>query len=524
MYRSTIILFFLTITILSHAQPENCVWYFGNYAGLDFRSGTPVVLNDGQTTHASQTTTICDQNGKLLFYSEGEKAWNKNHEPMQNGDGLINQYSHQIAIRKPQSSSLYYLFSTFRTIDNVGDAYFSIIDMTLDNGLGTVIEKNTLLHENTGTKIAAITHENGEDIWVMLHAKNSNTFITFLLTSEGLSQPSYTSIGTTFSAAGYSYRSLKFSPDGTKLASASNDPSIYQLFDELELFDFDKATGLLSNPMLLNTPKPRGIEFSANSKLLYVSNLINSNLGPYENCIYQYDISSGNISLINASKTLIHNLPETFNGLAGMQIGPDGHIYIAKVYYEYIDIIEIPDQTGVSCNYIQNAIHLGNGHEGIQNFPYFVQNFSPSFFYENNCYGEATQFNVPYQNGIQSVVWNFGNPASGGNNSSTQLEPTHTFTQPGTYEVSLTVTYPDGPQTITRNVTIGYGDALDLGADQQVCSGEPVVLNAGSSYASYLWSNGSHNESITVSQAGNYWCEVESGSGCHSRDTVMVSV
>jgi PKD repeat protein len=39
--------------------------------------------------------------------------------------------------------------------------------------------------------------------------------------------------------------------------------------------------------------------------------------------------------------------------------------------------------------------------------------------------------------------WNFGDPASGANNTSTQTNPTHIFSGPGSYTVTLTATGPD---------------------------------------------------------------------------------
>lgn len=48
--------------------------------------------------------------------------------------------------------------------------------------------------------------------------------------------------------------------------------------------------------------------------------------------------------------------------------------------------------------------------------------------------------------GITSWAWNFGDGAT-----STQQSPTHTYTDPGTYTVSLTVTGPAGSDTGTKN-------------------------------------------------------------------------
>ncbi len=65
------------------------------------------------------------------------------------------------------------------------------------------------------------------------------------------------------------------------------------------------------------------------------------------------------------------------------------------------------------------------------------------FTADTACVGSLTQFNdqsVPNATSISSWVWDFGDPSSGTNNSSTLQNPTHTYTSPGNYGVKLTVT------------------------------------------------------------------------------------
>ena len=67
---------------------------------------------------------------------------------------------------------------------------------------------------------------------------------------------------------------MKVSPDGTKLGIAG-----YFGSGTVELFDFNAATGVVSNPITLTGPwtnnLPYGLEFSPNSQVLYVHETTN---------------------------------------------------------------------------------------------------------------------------------------------------------------------------------------------------------------------------------------------------------
>jgi hypothetical protein len=81
------LILFLSINLYS--QKESNIWYFGEFAGLDFSNGAPLALTDGQIDTAEGCATISDANGQLLFYTDGKKVWNKNHQVMPNGTGLM---------------------------------------------------------------------------------------------------------------------------------------------------------------------------------------------------------------------------------------------------------------------------------------------------------------------------------------------------------------------------------------------------------------------------------------------------
>ena len=90
------------------------------------------------------------------------------------------------------------------------------------------------------------------------------------------------------------------------------------------------------------------------------------------------------------------------------------------------------------------------------------------------CAGQMVQFTDESQaNGGTAIVtwqWNFGDPASGINNTSTLQNPGHVFTAPGVYTVTLIVSNAGGcSDTTSQPVTIGGGPLAQFTADT-VCA------------------------------------------------------
>lgn len=61
---------------------------------------------------------------------------------------------------------------------------------------------------------------------------------------------------------------------------------------------------------------------------------------------------------------------------------------------------------------------------------------------------------------VDTYLWNFGDGAT-----STQEDPQHTYTDPGSYDVTLTVTGPGGQDSITKNALITVESIGDYNAD-----------------------------------------------------------
>jgi gliding motility-associated-like protein len=63
---------------------------------------------------------------------------------------------------------------------------------------------------------------------------------------------------------------------------------------------------------------------------------------------------------------------------------------------------------------------------------------------------------------------------------------------------------------------------IDLGVDTTLCSGESLTLSAYKPAASYLWSNGSLDAHLEISEPGTYWVRVSQGA-CISMDSIHIN-
>lgn len=417
-------LFFILLLFLAgvacFGQKEFNIWYFATEAGIDFNSGSPVVLTDGKLNQAQGCASICDSSGNILFYTGGITVFDASHDTMMNGDGLHGGFSstHSATIvPKPGSCDIYYIFTNEHECNSNGLKY-SEVDMSLNGGLGAVTAKNIPLYTPAAEKAAAVKHANGIDYWLVAHECLSDTFLVYLITSAGISPaPIKTGIGTVLTSDGHGQ--LKFSRDGSKLANA------FQVLDTVDLFDFDKSTGTISNAISLGLPigQAYGVEFSPDQSKLYVSQI-----GILD--IYQFDLMAGNEAAINASITLIGN-----TGGAGrpgvQQLGPDNKIYIGKYGNGYLAVINDPDSLGAACNFMNNGFYLGG-----KTCSYGLPAIIPGYFGCGNAEG------IQEGDGIEGEVKVYPNPAN------------HKFTISGNFELPAVIELYDitGRKILNQNI------------------------------------------------------------------------
>lgn len=455
-----VLAFILNLTTLIYSQQEANVWYFGNNAGLDFNSGSPVALLNGQLDTQESCGSIADTSGQLLFYTDGMSVFNRNHVVMPNGSGLLGQSSSSQSgtiVPAPGSTTLFYIFTTDREGHPNGFRY-SVVDMSLNGGLGDVTTvKNVLVFTPSLECISVVSKGNNIDYWVVVHGFNNNKFFSYSLTNAGLSAtPVESAVGTAITGSGFDAAAvIKIAPSGSKLAFTS-------VTDVAQLFDFDNNTGVVSNPITLSTETGElyGIEFSPNENVLYIVNSF------YK--VYQYDLLAANIP---NSKITLYNGPDVPGQL---QLGPDGKIYIANYGKGKLGVISNPNVVGLGCDLQMQSFDL-SGRISSLGLPSFNRSyFTAGFTATNFCEGTATQFTLSTTQNINSVNWDFGD----GSPISNSFNPSHLYANAGTYTVTMNATGAGGTISKSKVITIlALPIVAGTVANQNLCSANNSMYN-----------------------------------------------
>jgi hypothetical protein len=382
-------LFIILINFHVNSQGLNNLWLLGydsytspGWGGtdIDFFSGMPFITSHQRTMNFTVCNgSISNQQGGLLFYTNGCFVANAADSVMENGDSLIygpfaNDYCQYgspfvqgaLILPLPSSDSLYYLFhedvKLWPLYINPTQLLLSIIDMSQDNGKGKLIQKSTAIYNDTLVQgqLSAVKHANGRDWWVMCHQSNTDQFIVLLLTPEGISLINTQHVGSAYSTG---ISQVCFSPDGNKMAR-------YNVVEGLDIFDFDRCTGFLSNLVhtsFNDSAFTAGVSFSPSSQFLYV-------FSSYH--IYQYDVTSSNILNTKTTVATYDSFASPFPSIFFLcQLAIDGRIYGSSANsVNFLHVINYPDSNGTSCNVTQHGIALPTYHsQAVPNYPnYFL--------------------------------------------------------------------------------------------------------------------------------------------------------
>ncbi len=343
---------------LSNGQKINDNWFFGNKASLNFSTGGPISGNSSQMNTYEGTAAISDEFGQLLFYTDGRRVLNKNHSVMQNGSGLsgsgITFIQGVIILPYPNNFNEYLIFTTNGNPSSNIVAY-SKVDMSRNNGLGAVVEKNIpLLNENGNTSwdynIEAITsvNNNDENYWVLI--PYGDKLYSYKVDDSGVNTTPYesqiTNVGNTATSK---LNSLKVSPDKSLLG-------ITQFFEKkASIYNFDSNTGkVIGQPLVVFNSNTQiySLEYSDDSSIAWFSGF--------------FDIFGQDLNNLQSPPVVISSSEE----FGSIQKGVNNVIYISRPNSDYLSSIDNYNDLN-SARLNLNSVYLG-GNKSLLGLPQLV--------------------------------------------------------------------------------------------------------------------------------------------------------
>jgi hypothetical protein len=473
------------------------IWIFGYNNGfptghtggavLDFNFPIPDIYYQPIEANLVFTyASTCDDDGNLLFYTNGQYVSDKTFHIMPGNDSLNpgavfnGQYGFgypilqgAIVLPLPGSQRYYYIIHNLANYGIIGSTaiLYSIVDMSLNQNYGDLTEINIPLV--TGDTLldgsfSACRHANGRDWWLLYGSQNKNLFYRGLFDIEGMHLDGIQTIGENLD---FVESQVCFSPDGSKYViygwNGECIPDTGPCQYALNIYDFDRCTGLLSNPQshIFEFPNVYGYcAISPNSRYLYISQ---SN--KIRQCDLEADDIFGSCEIVAELDGFVDNLLETWQygpWFNAMQLAPDGKIYISGGACHYLHTIDNPDEPGTACNVNQHSVQLPtiNGYT-IGNFPNFrlgpldgsscdtlgIDNL-PVAAFQPEADGQIAQevtFNDQSTGIITTWLWDFGD---GG--TSMAQSPVYNYALPGIYTVCLTVSNGTGSDSTCQTIEV----------------------------------------------------------------------
>jgi len=517
----------LILSLFSYSQGEWNNWYFGFGTAMKFTGGVPAGLAGSPFfSNPSTTASVSDSLGNFLFFSNGWQVYNRNYDVMPNGSylhgGADLTPQNVYAVPKINDPGKYYLFTVGQPGEPWGMQY-SIIDMSLDGGLGDIIstQKNILLSQGDSLieVLTGVRHANNRDIWIVGKGGTDRSYYAYLITAAGISGSPVISPSMIKGDYHDGWGDLKISQDGKSLVFS----------DTLtEICNFNAQTGVVTPKfrIKLNAVNALGAEFSVDAKYLYLSSSYCNPQHPEWDVGYQFDMSfKDSLSFFQ------HGVYLGYPFGNHMQLGPDSKIYCPSCEIpDSMNCINHPSLPGLSCNWQKDILCL----LGIQNegtTPQFLQTYKAYAHFTGNCYSDSTLFSADIWPPPDSIHWDFGDPPSGSSNFSLLPSPKHVYSNPGSYPVILFVRHLDNrTDTSWITVTILPSHQPVLGPDQTICNGDSVTFDAGAcAGCSYEWKLSGTGTTLSTSETyktgtdGIYVVTVEVNGNCPKSDTVQLT-
>lgn len=478
------------------AQKENNIWIFGDSIGMDFNSGVPVECTSS-VHYYEGCGTVSDPSGKLLFYGARNYIWDRFHDTMLNGYGILgNNLSSTtqgiLILPFIGDPDKYYLF-TLTPVErfNTEQMYlrYSVIDMSLNGGKGDVdaSRKNVILDSFTTEKMISAIGD-GCSLWLISQRWDTAEIHAFRIDASGLSSTpvisGFPSARYTKGTFGFLSGGMAISPDFRTLSTTS-----FPHAASIELFDFDRTTGMCSNRRQITGAGAYWNIFSPDGSKLY------SSKGGW---ISQYDLSLlPSLAAVIASETVINKPAFTYGG---MRLGPDGQIYVSGRLVSGTDFlvarIRKPDLKGAACD-LEDDIGLfkSKTYEIGMNFGLPLLMPVPKDTLRTShsislCDVSDSTYTAPA--GYRSYQWEDG--VTGRSRTFTHSD-TLVLMMKGDCEVIYD----------TLRIFLAVPDKSSFTRDTALCFIAPLLFNAEDGAIDYYWQDGDTSRSKLLTGPGRIW-------------------
>ncbi|MDP2175945.1 MAG: gliding motility-associated C-terminal domain-containing protein [Bacteroidota bacterium] len=519
-------------------------WCFGQNASIDFNHLSDTIHNKSKMNAFEGSSSISDNNGNLLFYTDGITIWNKNHDTLENGFGLLGGVSSTqsaLIVKQPGNSNLYYLFTSDHVnlnplISNNG-VFYSIVDINLNSGLGKVIEKNTFLFKNSSEKLTAVNHQNGQDVWIASIKYFSDSIYLYKLTENGISSPIIHKMNTNKIGYGdgtdwgrhvsYGIGQMKFSSNGKYLAfteyrSHENDTD----YSYIHFLDFNHSNGTFSNYRrivlgLKSREFAYGCEFSPNEKFLYFTCDLNSDKG-----IYQIPIDSIKNN-IDVNKIRLKINSNNYNQFYSLQLAPNRKIYATMGFVDSaLSVINNPDSNGLKTDFEYRALKTyTNSTKTKVGLPNCVQSqiyYPIKIVTDTTCLSDSALIKI-VNTDVTKIVWHFGD---GNTKQTTEPYVKHLYAYYRIFNVSAIVSLPDGKDTIIySSINIVSKQKPNLGNDTIICPNTKVLIKDQNNNLNiqFYWNTIDTTQQLYTDIPGEYILTYKH-KFCNLADTIKISL
>lgn len=478
-----------------HAQYPDNKWllgYAGGYAEqdsfgiveLDFTNN---ILSLGEETEnpvelGRNISLISTPAGdSILFYFNGLLVNTGAHELAVNGGDMYygelslgyDLAQGALILPIPEQPDNYALLSTYKAVDEelvvIYNPELNLSIISTQPEVEVVIKNQTVAADRLYGFLTATRHANGRDWWIIWPYRSSNRYMRFLLTPEGLIQLEDQYFSQAINSGSGQFR---FSPDGRFFAMHSGISG--ELGNYVDLFDFDRCTGLLSNQQqyhLDNYGGGIGLEISHNSRFLYIS-------ASYY--IYQLDLWADDVFASIDTVAISDNVQDPFlTRFNEAQLARDGKIYMSATNsMKKLHVMDYPNRQGAACNVRQRGIQLPVRMSfGVPNFPFHrlgpldgspcdtlgIDNVPLADFRSDQDSSDYRQFFFQNLSTYEPATWSW---SFGDGSMSQDTSPVHTYAQDGTYEVCLTVSNEYGSDTSCDTLHLGVVGSTEAIAPQ----------------------------------------------------------